>query len=140
MDDEPMWAADRVVALNPGSAITIPEIANEFAIKGNAQKLSWSVTDKIMARMDAMTMKMDARFADKQSGRPFGSLPGNTQPNLKGSSSKPYQPPQASNEHVNAISKRSGKSYDPTVNPNNQQNDSETPINFDSNDEDDEPT
>ncbi|GKE20700.1 hypothetical protein Tco_1432212 [Tanacetum coccineum] len=35
MDDEPMWAADHVVALTPGSAITIPEIANQFAIKGN---------------------------------------------------------------------------------------------------------
>ncbi|GJR94634.1 hypothetical protein Tco_0266808 [Tanacetum coccineum] len=35
MDDEPMWAADRVVALTTGSAITIPEITNEFAIKGN---------------------------------------------------------------------------------------------------------
>ncbi|GJU02826.1 hypothetical protein Tco_1113164 [Tanacetum coccineum] len=35
MDDEPMWAADRVVAPTPGSAITIPKIANEFAIKGN---------------------------------------------------------------------------------------------------------
>nr|GEW59095.1 reverse transcriptase domain-containing protein [Tanacetum cinerariifolium] len=34
MDDEPMWAADRVVALTLGSAITIPETANEFAIKG----------------------------------------------------------------------------------------------------------
>ncbi|GKG32111.1 hypothetical protein Tco_0427061, partial [Tanacetum coccineum] len=33
MDDEPMWAADRVVALTPGSAITISETANEFAIK-----------------------------------------------------------------------------------------------------------
>nr|GEU44117.1 reverse transcriptase domain-containing protein [Tanacetum cinerariifolium] len=33
MDDEPMWAADRVVALIPGPTITIPEIANEFAIK-----------------------------------------------------------------------------------------------------------
>ncbi|GJU11060.1 hypothetical protein Tco_1133456 [Tanacetum coccineum] len=33
MDDEPMWAADRVVALTPGSAITILETANEFAIK-----------------------------------------------------------------------------------------------------------
>ncbi|GJW27461.1 hypothetical protein Tco_0044336 [Tanacetum coccineum] len=30
-----MWAADRVVAQTPGSAITIPETANEFAIKGN---------------------------------------------------------------------------------------------------------
>ncbi|GKD42373.1 reverse transcriptase domain-containing protein [Tanacetum coccineum] len=35
MDDEPMWAADRVVASTLGSAITIPETANEFAIKGN---------------------------------------------------------------------------------------------------------
>ncbi|GJX95563.1 reverse transcriptase domain-containing protein [Tanacetum coccineum] len=33
MDDEPMWAADRVVALTPGSAITIPKTAHEFAIK-----------------------------------------------------------------------------------------------------------
>ncbi|GJY19774.1 reverse transcriptase domain-containing protein [Tanacetum coccineum] len=33
MDDEPMWAADHVVALTPGSTITIPETANEFAIK-----------------------------------------------------------------------------------------------------------
>ncbi|GJY36485.1 reverse transcriptase domain-containing protein [Tanacetum coccineum] len=30
-----MWVADRVVAPTPGSAITIPETANEFAIKGN---------------------------------------------------------------------------------------------------------
>ncbi|GJX84313.1 reverse transcriptase domain-containing protein [Tanacetum coccineum] len=35
MDDEPIWAADRVVAPTPGSAITIPDIANEFSIKGN---------------------------------------------------------------------------------------------------------
>nr|GEW59497.1 reverse transcriptase domain-containing protein [Tanacetum cinerariifolium]GEW95636.1 reverse transcriptase domain-containing protein [Tanacetum cinerariifolium] len=35
MDDEPMWAAGRVVALTPDSAITISETANEFAIKGN---------------------------------------------------------------------------------------------------------
>ncbi|GJW53607.1 hypothetical protein Tco_0855820 [Tanacetum coccineum] len=35
MDDEPMWAADRVVASTPGLAITIPETVNEFAIKGN---------------------------------------------------------------------------------------------------------
>ncbi|GKD90652.1 hypothetical protein Tco_1366159 [Tanacetum coccineum] len=33
MDDEPMWAADCVVALMLGSAITIPDTANEFAIK-----------------------------------------------------------------------------------------------------------
>ncbi|GJZ06658.1 hypothetical protein Tco_0540451 [Tanacetum coccineum] len=39
MDDEPMWAADRVVAPTPGSAITIHETANEFAIKGNIRKI-----------------------------------------------------------------------------------------------------
>nr|GEV01057.1 integrase, catalytic region, zinc finger, CCHC-type, peptidase aspartic, catalytic [Tanacetum cinerariifolium] len=35
MDDEPMWAADHVVAPTPSSTIVIPETANEFAIKGN---------------------------------------------------------------------------------------------------------
>nr|GEV47538.1 hypothetical protein [Tanacetum cinerariifolium] len=33
MDDEPMWAADRVVALTLGFAITIPETTNEVVIK-----------------------------------------------------------------------------------------------------------
>ncbi|GJV61981.1 reverse transcriptase domain-containing protein [Tanacetum coccineum] len=128
MDDEPMWAADHVVALTSGSAITIPKIANEFTIKGNIikifyhglseitqevlnaaaggiflyktpnqayqlledkvlLKLDWaknqktkpslkktvaftdegssnSNTDKIMARMDAMTLKMDAQYKE----------------------------------------------------------------------------
>ncbi|GKD71774.1 hypothetical protein Tco_1325864 [Tanacetum coccineum] len=35
MDDEPIWAADRVVAPTPSSKISIPETTNEFAIKGN---------------------------------------------------------------------------------------------------------
>ncbi|GKD30497.1 reverse transcriptase domain-containing protein [Tanacetum coccineum] len=63
MDDEPMWATNRVVALTPGSAITIPEIANEFVIKGYNN----SETDKNMARMDAMTIKMDAQYKELQS-------------------------------------------------------------------------
>ncbi|GJV06463.1 hypothetical protein Tco_1344119 [Tanacetum coccineum] len=33
INDEPMWAADRVFAPTPDFAITIPETANEFAIK-----------------------------------------------------------------------------------------------------------
>ncbi|GKB81588.1 reverse transcriptase domain-containing protein [Tanacetum coccineum] len=111
-----------------------------FAAEGSSN----SDTDKIMARMDAMTMKIDAKYkefqsrskqpnlddddipmsreeeakfilADKQSGRPSGSLPRNTQPNPKGSSSKPYQTPQAQNEHVNAVFTRSvGKFTFPT--------------------------
>ncbi|GJW55906.1 hypothetical protein Tco_0099991 [Tanacetum coccineum] len=147
-----------------------------FANEGSSN----SNTDKIMARMDAMALKMDAqykelqnhakkqnqikiiylypkrkklnscklfnletkfnRLADKHSGRPSGSLPSNTQPNPKGHNSKAYQLPQSRNEHVNAVFTRSGKSYNPSVNPNDQQNDSETPINFDSDDEDEEST
>ncbi|GJR46007.1 reverse transcriptase domain-containing protein [Tanacetum coccineum] len=208
MDDEHMWVADRVVALTPGSAITIPETANEFAIKalfdrllreiqafsqhknesltdawlrmkemlknchghnlskGNNIKIFYhglnEITQEVLnavvgdtfmdlknnlktttKNQQASIQNLEAKFdrlADKQSGRPSGSLPSNTQPNLKGSSSKPYQPPQARNEHVNAIFKRSGKSYDPPDNPNDQQNNSKTPINFDSDNEDDEPT
>nr|GEY02161.1 reverse transcriptase domain-containing protein [Tanacetum cinerariifolium] len=76
------------------------------------------------------------RLADKQSGRPSGSLQSNTQPNPRGNNSKAYQPPQSCNEHVNVVFTRSGKSYDPPDNPNDQQNNSENPINFDSDDED----
>ncbi|GKD69462.1 reverse transcriptase domain-containing protein [Tanacetum coccineum] len=83
---------------------------------------------------------IDHTLADKQSGRPSGSLPNNTQPNPKSHNSKAYQPPQSRNENVNVVFTRSGKSYNPPVNPNDQQNDSETPINFNSDDEDDEPT
>ncbi|GKB78933.1 hypothetical protein Tco_0945828, partial [Tanacetum coccineum] len=63
MDDEPMWAADRVVAPTLGFAITIPETANEFAIKGSSN----SDTGKIMSRVDAMTIKMDAQYKELQS-------------------------------------------------------------------------
>ncbi|GJS04267.1 reverse transcriptase domain-containing protein [Tanacetum coccineum] len=87
------------------------------------------------ASIQNLDTKFD-RLSDKQSGRIFGSLPSNTQPNPKGHNSKAYQPPQSRNEHVNAVFIRSGKSYNPPVNPN----DSETPINFDSEDEDEEPT
>ncbi|GKB28234.1 hypothetical protein Tco_0867635 [Tanacetum coccineum] len=85
MDDEPMWAVDRVVAPTPSSSITIPEIANEFAIKDTKNEVvrlmmfpltftgeakTWpsnSDTEKIMARMDAMTMKMDAQYKEMKS-------------------------------------------------------------------------
>ncbi|GKD73897.1 reverse transcriptase domain-containing protein [Tanacetum coccineum] len=55
-------------------------------------------------------MKAETKFdrlADKQSGRLSRSFPSNTQPNLRGSISKAYQPPQARNEHVNAVFTRS---------------------------------
>ncbi|GJY50269.1 hypothetical protein Tco_0441116 [Tanacetum coccineum] len=80
------------------------------------------------------------RLADKKSGRPFGSLPCNPQPNPKGHNSKTYQPLQSRNGYVNVVFTRSGKSYNPPVNPNNHQDNFETPVNFDSDDEEDEPT
>ncbi|GJR46606.1 hypothetical protein Tco_1314709 [Tanacetum coccineum] len=41
IDDEPMYAADHVIAPTPGSVITILETANEFAIKGtNISKIT----------------------------------------------------------------------------------------------------
>ncbi|GJV70786.1 reverse transcriptase domain-containing protein [Tanacetum coccineum] len=98
-----------------------------------------TTTKNHQASIQNLEAKFDI-FADKQSARPSRSLPSNTQPNLKGISSKPYQPPQAQNEHVNVVFTRSGKTYDPPTNPNDQQNDSETPINFNSEDEDEEST
>ncbi|GJS17453.1 reverse transcriptase domain-containing protein [Tanacetum coccineum] len=86
------------------------------------------------ASIQNLETKFD-RLADKQSGRPSVSLLSNTQPNTKGHNSKAYQPPQSHNEHVNVIFTRSDKSYNPPVNPNDQQNDSKTPINSDSDDE-----
>ncbi|GKC04334.1 hypothetical protein Tco_0995944 [Tanacetum coccineum] len=98
-----------------------------------------TVAKNLQASIQNLETKFD-RLADKQSGRPSGSLLSNTQPNPRGNNSKAYQPPQSRNEHVNAIFTRSGKSYDPPVNPNDQQNNFETRINFDRDDEDDEPT
>ncbi|GJW75328.1 hypothetical protein Tco_0134698 [Tanacetum coccineum] len=164
IDDEPMWAADHVVAPTPGSAITILETANEFAIKGNyltlvkgnqfdgrtktdphkhiheflgiydmfkyrdiknkavrlmmfplslngeaknmakSQKTKSSLkktvafadegnsnsnTDKIMARMDAMTLKMDAQYKELQTHAK------KTKPNLDEDNIPMYQEEEA---------------------------------------------
>ncbi|GKC96575.1 hypothetical protein Tco_1162017, partial [Tanacetum coccineum] len=51
-----------------------------------------TITKNHQASIQNLEAKFD-KFADKQSGRPFRSLPSNTQPNPKGSSPKPYQPP-----------------------------------------------
>ncbi|GKF38915.1 hypothetical protein Tco_0118976 [Tanacetum coccineum] len=89
------------------------------------------------ASIQNLETKFD-RLADKQSGRPSGSLPSNTQPNPKGYNSKVYQPPQSRSDHVNAVFTRNGKSYNPLVNSNDQQTNPENPINFDNSDEEDE--
>ncbi|GJS89452.1 reverse transcriptase domain-containing protein [Tanacetum coccineum] len=96
-----------------------------------------TVAKNHQASIQNLETKFD-RLADKKSGRPSGSLPSNTQPNPKGHNSKAYQPPQSRNEHVNVVFTRSGKSYNPPVNSNDQQTNSENPINFDDSDEEDE--
>ncbi|GKC82048.1 reverse transcriptase domain-containing protein [Tanacetum coccineum] len=60
MDDEPMWAADRVVAPTPSYIITIPKTANEFAIKDTENEvvrlmmLPLSLTGKSKTWMDEL--------------------------------------------------------------------------------------
>ncbi|GJR77955.1 hypothetical protein Tco_0090320 [Tanacetum coccineum] len=66
-----------------------------------------TTTKNHQASIQNLEAKFD-KLADKQSGRPSRSLPSNTQPNPKGSSSKAYQPPQARNEHLNAVFTWSG--------------------------------
>ncbi|GJX25035.1 reverse transcriptase domain-containing protein [Tanacetum coccineum] len=187
MDDEPIWAADHVVAptlvlqslfskpqtnlllkktiafADEGSsnsdtdAMTLKMDAQYKELQSNAKKtkpdldeddipMSGEEEAKFMqtfsknrqASIQNLETKFD-RLVDKQSGRPSRSLPSNTQPNPKWHNSKEYQPPQSCNEHVNVVFTRSGKSYNPLVNLNDQQNYSETPINFDIDDEDEEP-
>ncbi|GJV00112.1 hypothetical protein Tco_1329382 [Tanacetum coccineum] len=73
-----------------------------------------------MARMDAMTMKMDAQYKYFQSHSKQSNLDDDDIPMSREQEDKFMQTFR--------------------YNPNDQQNDSETPINFDSDDEDDEPT
>ncbi|GJQ95143.1 hypothetical protein Tco_0006282 [Tanacetum coccineum] len=135
-----------------------------FADEGSSN----SDTDKIMARMDAMTMKMDAQNVhgsqnsiekicqtsfkfNSKSGKPslttclnkllvdhLDSLPSTS--TTQRTNSKATTASCSRNEHVNVVFTRSGKSYNLSVNPNDKQTNSETPINFDSDDEDKEPT
>ncbi|GJY08884.1 hypothetical protein Tco_0377069 [Tanacetum coccineum] len=53
-----------------------------------------TVAKNHQASIQNLKTKFD-RLADKQSGRPSGSLPSNTQPNPKGHKSKVYQPQQS---------------------------------------------
>ncbi|GJR42826.1 hypothetical protein Tco_1310929 [Tanacetum coccineum] len=81
--------------------------------------------ETVVKNTQASIQNLETRFdglAEKQPGRPSKN------------NSKPYQPPQAQNGHVNVVFTQSGKSYVSPVNPDNQQNDIETPVNFDSDD------
>nr|GEW20774.1 DNA-directed DNA polymerase [Tanacetum cinerariifolium] len=67
IDDEPMWAADCVVALTPGSAITIPETTNEFAIKADLRASINLMPYSLYAKLSLETLKptkMSVRLVD----------------------------------------------------------------------------
>nr|GEW07388.1 hypothetical protein [Tanacetum cinerariifolium] len=48
VDDEPMWDVNHVVALTPGSAITIPETTNKFAIKERQKHGCRNLTNELL--------------------------------------------------------------------------------------------
>ncbi|GKF10434.1 reverse transcriptase domain-containing protein [Tanacetum coccineum] len=62
MDDEAMWTADRVVAPTPGSAITIPETANEFAIKGKQKTWLNELNEGTIVTWDELRTAFISRF------------------------------------------------------------------------------
>ncbi|GKC94733.1 hypothetical protein Tco_1160175 [Tanacetum coccineum] len=88
-----------------------------FADKGNSN----SNTDKIMARMDAMTLKMDDQYKELQSNAK------KTKPDLD-------------EDDIPMSREEKAKFMQTFLNPNDQQDNSETPVNFDKDDEEDEPT
>ncbi|GJT36823.1 hypothetical protein Tco_0936688 [Tanacetum coccineum] len=88
-------------------------------------KLEESEFEKTMREFNHQAAIQDletkfGRLSDQCSTRPTGSLPSNTQTNPKPNptNDKPYRPPPARNEHVNAVFTQSGKTYEPPVNPN----------------------
>ncbi|GJY78757.1 hypothetical protein Tco_0484558 [Tanacetum coccineum] len=64
MDDEPMWAADHVVALTPSSAITIPKIANQFSIKDAHDEALVPITDRV--NISSTNLSMDPPLTQKE--------------------------------------------------------------------------
>ncbi|GJW70024.1 reverse transcriptase domain-containing protein [Tanacetum coccineum] len=101
--------------------IVAQKAANDF-VKNQFYNLKTKV-EQVQKNHQAAIQDLEMKFgriSDHQSSRPTGTLPSNTQTNLKPSTSndKPYRPPPAQNEYVNVVFTCSGKTYDPPVNPN----------------------
>ncbi|GKC17852.1 hypothetical protein Tco_1014634 [Tanacetum coccineum] len=58
MDDEPMWAADHVVAPTPGSAITIPDTANKFASKRDTENEGYRASGISIQKYKSLPMRV----------------------------------------------------------------------------------
>nr|GEY77981.1 reverse transcriptase domain-containing protein [Tanacetum cinerariifolium] len=103
IDDEPMWAADRVVALTLGFAITIPDTAKEFAIKDfdalldEGSKILHSIEgtllkEEIFAKFDefmAMTVDKNSDFKSDTEEPPFEKITINFDYQIKTSLEQP---------------------------------------------------
>nr|GEV23159.1 hypothetical protein [Tanacetum cinerariifolium] len=105
MDDEPMWAIDRVVASTPGSTITIPETSNEFAIKeedfdallDKGSEILHSIKgtiikEKFFAEFDkfmAMNIKENSESESETEEIPFEKITFNTDYKIKTSLEEP---------------------------------------------------
>ncbi|GKF64106.1 hypothetical protein Tco_0187554, partial [Tanacetum coccineum] len=79
------------------------KIANDF-VKNQFYNLKTKV-EQGQKNHQAAIQDLETKFgriSDHQSSRPTGTLPSNTQTNPK-----PYRPPTAHNEHVNAVFTRS---------------------------------
>ncbi|GJR98619.1 reverse transcriptase domain-containing protein [Tanacetum coccineum] len=101
--------------------IIAQKTANDF-VKNQFYNLKTKV-EQGQKNQQAVIQDIETKFGrifDHQSSRPNGTLTSNTQTNPKPSTSneRPYPPPPARNEHVNAVFTRSGKTYDPPANPN----------------------
>nr|GEW41585.1 reverse transcriptase domain-containing protein [Tanacetum cinerariifolium] len=86
MDDEPMWATDRVVAPTLGSAIIIPETANEFSIKGTL------LEEEILFEFNEfMVMTVDENYESKTDNEepPFEKITINIDYKIKTSLEEP---------------------------------------------------
>nr|GEX79423.1 retrovirus-related Pol polyprotein [Tanacetum cinerariifolium] len=97
MDDEPIWAADRVVASTSGFATTILETANEFAIKDEGSKILHSIErslleEEIFAKFNEfMAMTADKNYDSKfdTEDPPFEKITINTDYKIKTSLKEP---------------------------------------------------
>ncbi|GJW12551.1 reverse transcriptase domain-containing protein [Tanacetum coccineum] len=83
------------------------------------KKFDESDFEKTMREFMDLKIKF-GQISDSCSTRPIGLLLSNTQTNPKPSpmNDKPYRPPSAQKEHVNAVFTRSGLTYNLSVNPN----------------------
>ncbi|GJT29179.1 reverse transcriptase domain-containing protein [Tanacetum coccineum] len=177
MDDEPMWAADRVVAPTLGSAITIHETANEFALKGNHLTLVkgnqfdgrtktdphkhihkfLEICDMFKYRdIENEVVRLMIFFPPALFDRLLREIRAFSQhenESLTGAWLRMKEMFRNCHGHnlskgniitifYHGLNKITQEVLNVVVgdNPNDQQNNSETPINFDSDDEDDEPT